>query len=295
MEVVKGKKSEFTDKNQSDRSHSDGSLAFPAEWYFRNAVAILPRESMVILVNREGITTHIRMVDIFPFPIKVGDHVENPNITRTVTGKAWREHKYYATEGGPSLFGMPYYTVANPIMWEEEFAGVINIVMPISHTQDLKQGVNNLDDQIQVLNTLSSDMAAAGTTFAHSVDLIASAMNELNENAKALVEINNLVGEVAAQTNLLGLNAAIEAARAGDLGRGFGVVADEIRRLSQTVKDSSIRVREKVEEITSKIGHIQESVIESMSASEEQAAQLEELSATVTHVKDTTQALKKLC
>ena len=72
----------------------------------------------------------------------------------------------------------------------------------------------------------------------------------LEENAKDLVGINSLVSEVAAQTNLLGLNAAIEAARAGDLGRGFGVVADEIRRLSMMVKESSNQVDQKVDEIT---------------------------------------------
>ncbi len=270
------------------------NTTFPADWFFQNVVAIVPKESMIVMVDRNGLTSHLRKVELFPFRIEIGDHVDSPNITRTITAKAWREHKVYAVEDGPKLFGIPYYTVANPINWNGEFAGVINIVMPISHTQELKDGVSNLNDQVQMLNTLSHDLANAGTTFAQNVDLIAAAVNELNENAKALVEINNLVGEVAAQTNLLGLNAAIESARAGELGRGFGVVADEIRRLSQTVRDSSQRVQDKVEEITGEISHIQESVQESMAASEEQAAQLEELSATVSHVKDTTEALKKL-
>lgn len=160
--------------------------------------------------------------------------------------------------------------------------------------EELKNGVANLNDQVMVLDTLSRDLANAGTNFAQNADSIAAEVNELSEYAKALVEINDLVGEVAAQTNLLGLNAAIEAARAGELGRGFGVVADEIRRLSQTVKDSSKQVSDKVEEITRKIGNIQHSVQKSMEASEEQAAQLEELSATVSHVKNTTANLASL-
>ncbi len=269
-------------------------MPFPSDWYFKSVIAIAPKDSWVMLVNKEGIITHSREVELFPFPIKVGDHVENPNIVRTITAKSWQKHKYYALEGDAELFGTAYYAVANPLYWDEDFAGVLNIVMPISNTKALKQGVNDLNDQIQALNALSLNLAEAGTAFSHNVDSIASAVNELNENAKALVEINNLVGEVAAQTNLLGLNAAIEAARAGELGRGFGVVADEIRRLSQTVKESSKQVRDNVGEITSQISHIQQSLQESMAASEEQAAQLEELSATVTHVKGTSEALKRL-
>lgn len=269
-------------------------MAFPAEWYFQSVIAISPKDSMLLWINKEGIVTLSRDAELFPFPVKVGDHVENPNIVRTITAKAWQKHKYYAMEGDAALFGTAYYAVANPLYWNDEFVGVLNIVMPISNIRELKKGVGELRDQIQTMNTLSHHLADAGTTYAHNMDLIASAMNELSTNAKTLLGINNLVGEVASQTNLLGLNAAIEAARAGELGRGFGVVADEIRRLSQTVKESSKRVWENVEEITSEISHIQGSVQESMSASEELAAQLEELSATVTYVKGTTETLKKL-
>ncbi len=274
--------------------HNEMNGNFPADWFFNNMVAIAPQESLIVVANTAGVATHLRKTERFPFPITIGDSVDDPKISRTITAKAWRDRRIYTEEGDPKLFGIPYYSVSNPIFWNNEFAGVITVVMPISHSRELKDGVSNLTDQVGVLDALAHNLAEAGTAFAANVDSIASAVNELNTNAKALVEINNLVGEVAAQTNLLGLNAAIEAARAGELGRGFGVVADEIRRLSLMVKDSSTQVKDKVSEIVGEISNIQQAVQEGMAASEEQAAQLEEMSATVTQVRLTTDSLKKL-
>jgi methyl-accepting chemotaxis protein len=76
------------------------------------------------------------------------------------------------------------------------------------------------------------------------VESIASSIVALAEQAQAIGEITTTVSEIAEQTNMLSLNAAVEAARAGDQGRGFAVVAGEIRALAEQSKKATVQVRQ---------------------------------------------------
>ncbi|MBW5469390.1 globin-coupled sensor protein [Brevibacillus formosus] len=80
-----------------------------------------------------------------------------------------------------------------------------------------------------------------------SVKQISEEMNAMEENAEKIQGIVEVVTAIAEQTNLLALNAAIEAARAGEQGRGFAVVADEVRKLAEQTKKSVFGVRELIE------------------------------------------------
>ena len=159
-------------------------------------------------------------------------------------------------------------------------------------------------------NSLAKDATGVAHDGGVVVAEVVSTMEAINRQATKIGEITNVIDGIAFQTNILALNAAVEAARAGEMGRGFNVVAGEVRRLAQRSAEAASEISDLIgasmrqiesgtsraqlagqamERIVGAIGQVEQTVDGIAKTSSHQASRIAEVNQTITEMERATQ------
>lgn len=164
---------------------------------------------------------------------------------------------------------------------ENSIVGTMGMLIPKTNARKVQEASESLVSSMTQISTAAEHLALSATD-------ITTLQSDLNKNIENVSKFSNDIStiveftqEIADETRMLGLNAAIEAARAGEYGRGFGVVADEIRKLSAQSKETAGNIKNLLQEIKNAVEKAVTNSIGTLKSAEEQAAGVEEISASI--------------
>jgi len=180
------------------------------------------------------------------------------------------------------LLGFPYKAYAIPIKDKVgKIVGSFSVAASIDKQEKIKDLAEFISTAIFEISSAISLISTGVEEVAHTTSIVSEEVTKTNSNVESTDKILELVKGVADTTNLLGLNAAIEAARVGEQGRGFTVVADEIRKLSVSTKQSINQISNTLQEIKEAFKQINEKMNVNNEVFQDQVAALEEITASI--------------
>lgn len=173
------------------------------------------------------------------------------------------------------IAGIPFKEIDNPILDENDnVVGCITFGISLDQETKVVNVAQSIDEAVENINATIMEFAESAENIKNSEAVLRENINGVNELTKQINKVLSFTKRIADQTNLLGLNASIEAARAGSFGAGFGIVADEICKLSV----ESMNVARKIEALLIQINEANRMTLEcsdsAIGATKEQDAEI---------------------
>lgn len=227
---------------------------------------------------------------VFKLNRKDGDPVDKGSIA----DKAITSGKVVSSITPATVFGFPTKALGIPIIENGQVVGAISMAKSLEKQNAISDLSNNLYNSLTQISSAINEFSTSLQNMAQFNTMIQENIEITKKEAENTDDILNFISNVAKQTNLLGLNAAIESARAGEMGKGFSVVAQEIRKLSNSSNESVNQINKILKNIQNSINDISNKINESNEVFQQQAGTIEEITSAIETLYSNSEVLKEM-
>ena len=255
---------------------------------------IIPLDCCIMICNKDGLIVKFVGAESFDMNVREGSGVAKGGSLGECIATAKIVHKAIPKEA----YNVPIKAIAVPIFDNNILIGGIATGISLANQEALLDSAQIIAATSEEMTATTQELAATATHLSSGLDDIESIGNSVINEVKKTDDILRFVSDVAANSNLLGLNAAIEAARAGEHGRGFAVVAEEIRKMAvnsaeavNDIKDILNNIRKEVEILKNKVEENSSMAERQATATQEIAKDMESLAASAIEIEKVAQII----
>lgn len=241
----------------------------------------------IMLTDRDEVLYYQGSKEI-NFNIKEGDPAGD------FVKKTMEQGEIVVKEIPKEFLGVAFKSYMIPIKEGNKVIGSISIGKSLTKRNSVTDITENLIKALAKMSEGISDISCNFQELASMNSEILTKTNAANEMTRDTDNIVGFIKGISSQTNLLGLNAAIESARAGEHGRGFNVVAKEIRKLSSETHQSIGKIETVIKDISSSIKVINDKVLDVNTISDKQLSAMEKITAAIENLDSTAKLLGQL-
>jgi len=184
-------------------------------------------------------------------------------------------------EVSEKVYGIPFKSYAIPLRENGEVVGCLMLAKSITVIKSSKQAISDLSQEFEQMTDVINDITEGVQQSSENTYVVNQLIEGLLKETEKMNSVLESINKLSNSTKILGLNASIEAARAGVAGRGFSIVAKEIERLSSNTTQAALAISQMLEQIDSQLNKIGEKSQETTDTFMQQAASLQEIAASM--------------
>lgn len=193
------------------------------------------------------------------------------------------------------IYGVAFKSSTIPLKdYEGNIIGALSLALSLKNQDALQEAIENISSSAEQLNATTDEISSSAVHLSTNVSEVLDETQEIVQLIAQTDHILDFINHVASNSRLLGLNAAIEAARAGQFGRGFAVVADEIRKMAENSAKSVDDTKKLISSINNKVGHLLKKIQELSDVALTQAAATQEIAACLQNFESSTQTVQRI-